>query len=90
MQLMRTPSCRPDVLSLLYAFHNISEKASALFADNIKLFDIQLVKEFPFKWFYFFYRTGKENQSITDSINRLILEEKVNLTNTEYLIWTSL
>jgi lantibiotic modifying enzyme len=92
MQLMRTPFCRPDVLSLLYAFRNISEKASVLFADNIKLFNLQLVREFPFEWFYFFHKTKEENQNsnIIDAINQLILDERVNLTNTEYLIWTFL
>jgi hypothetical protein len=92
MQLIRTPLCRPDVLSLLYTFRNISEKASILFADNIKLFNIQLVKESPFEWFYFFHKTNEENQNtnVIDSINRVILSKQLNLTNMEYLIWTSI
>jgi hypothetical protein len=92
MQLMRTPLCCPDVLGLLYAFRNISEKASVLFADNIKLFDIRLVKEFPFECFYFFQKTKKENQNsnVIDSIDQLILDKQLNLTNMEYILWASI
>jgi hypothetical protein len=92
MQLMRTPFCRPDILKLLYSLRNISEKASVLLTNNIKLFDIKLVKDYPFEWFYFFHKTRNENQNsnIIDSINRLILDKQLNLTNMEYLIWSSL
>jgi hypothetical protein len=90
MQSMRTPFCRPDVLNLLYSFRDVSEKAYILFDNQIQLFNINMIEESPFEWFYFFYKMKERNPNynIIDSINRLILDKQLILNNMEYIMWS--
>ncbi|MDR1682854.1 MAG: hypothetical protein LBS25_05660 [Candidatus Symbiothrix sp.] len=57
LQLMRTPYCFPYALNLLYDLRDVSEKARKAFEENIKLFDSHCIKDDPWGWFNFFYKT---------------------------------
>ncbi|WP_019540970.1 MULTISPECIES: lanthionine synthetase LanC family protein [Proteiniphilum] len=73
LQLTRTPYCFPYALDLLYDLRGISEKAYKVFEENMKLFDSHYIKDDPWGWFNFFYKTQVLFSEKLVEVNRNII-----------------
>lgn len=87
LQLTRTPYCFPHTLDLLYDLRDISEKARKVFEENMKLFDNLYIKDDPWGWFNFFYKTRTLFPERYTEVNEAIMSLRLFQTEAERIRW---
>lgn len=87
LQLSRTPYCFPHTLDLLYNLRDISEKARKLFWENMMLFDSYYIKDDPWGWFNFFYKTRALFPEKYTKVNEAIMSNRLFQTEAERIRW---
>lgn len=87
LQLVRTPYCFPYALDLLYDLRDISEKTHRVFKDNLELFDSKYIRDDPWGWFNFFYKTRALFPEKLVEVNRYIIENSLFESESEYIRW---
>lgn len=87
LQLLRTPYCFPYVLNLLYDLQVTSEKAHKLFKENMMLFHSDFIKDDPWGWFNFFYKTRTLFPEKYAKVNEVIMSNGVFQTEAERIRW---